>query len=220
MILRPTAGPDDWKAFLAKPDLHWKPGRSAMEAAHAWEAVAGMPPEVAAVFPGAELLLAIPEYQVPLPGGDSASQNDVFALLRDPAGLIVCMVEAKRDETFGPTLGEWLAGASNGKLERLVAITAMLGLPPSGLDPRLRYQLFHRAASALLTARRFHATRAVLLVQSFSPQHRWFDDFARFLDLFGVAPAQGVLQPIPVPAEVSFACVWVHSPLTTEEATQ
>ena len=35
-----------------------------------------------------ELLLAIPEYKVSLPGGGAASQNDIFCLARNRHGLV------------------------------------------------------------------------------------------------------------------------------------
>ena len=105
-IYIPTSGPNDWRRFLAKPDLHWAVGYSARTLASSWEAAQGLPPEVADVLTPAfgpiELLLAIPEHQVPLPGGRAASQCDVFALLRSPDALITCAVEGKVDEPFEP----------------------------------------------------------------------------------------------------------------------
>lgn len=50
MILRPTTCPEDWRVFLAQPELHWKPGRSAMKTAHSWEGAQGVPQEIAALF--------------------------------------------------------------------------------------------------------------------------------------------------------------------------
>ncbi|WP_171043018.1 DUF6946 family protein [Maritimibacter alexandrii] len=216
MILRPTTSPEDWKAFLAQPDLHWKPGRSAMETAFAWEGAKGLPLEIAAMLPGAKLLLAIPEYKVALPGGGADSQNDVFALVRDENGLIPVMVEAKRDESFGPTLGEWLVDASTGKKARLAAICDLLGLDPAALDPGLRYQLFHRTASALVTAARFHADRAAMVVQSFSPERRWYEDFAAFAALFGDAPAPSAALNRVLPNGKTLLLGWASCPLLTE----
>jgi hypothetical protein len=45
-ILIPTDSFEDWRGFLARPDLHWKVGYSAMTVARAWEAAQGFPPEV------------------------------------------------------------------------------------------------------------------------------------------------------------------------------
>jgi hypothetical protein len=218
MILRPTNTPDDWKAFLAKPELHWKPGRSAMETAHAWEGANGLPNELAALFPGAEMLFAIPEWRVPLPGGERDSQNDVFALLSDDRGLVPVMVEAKRDEPFGPTLGEWLRTPSTGKTARLAAICEMLGLDPAKLAPELRYQLFHRTASAVVTAQRFHASRAAMVVQSFSPEHSWFTDYAAFASLFGLAAELDTIAEAVLPTGVRLSIGWAQCRLTTESS--
>ncbi|HHS93756.1 MAG TPA: hypothetical protein ENK63_00220 [Rhodobacterales bacterium] len=216
MILRPTSGPEDWRAFLAKPE-HWRPGRSAMETAHAWEGAEGLPPEIATLLPGASLFLAIPEYKVPLPGGQRESQNDVFALLVDDLGVFPCMVEAKRDEPFGPTLDEWRAKPSKGKTERLEAICGLLGLDPGALDGSLRYQLFHRTASAAITAQRLRSPRAAMVVQSFSPERRWFGDFFAFAALFGLAPEPDRAVSTDLPGGIALSLAWASAPLRTQE---
>src|SRR5947208_2443469 len=195
-IVVPTHGVQDWQQRLADPTKHWRTGYSARALAHAWEAASGLPPEVAALFGPlgkVELLLAIPEYDVPLPGGERPSQNDVFALMRIKDGLIVAMVEGKVSESFGPTLEEWRKDASAGKAERLAYIKAKLGLandPPPGI----RYQLLHRAGSAVIEAERFHARDAAMIVHSFSPEQASLGDYQAFLALFGKqgGPAQMV----------------------------
>lgn len=216
MILRSTKGPEDWRDFLADRERHWKPGRSAMEAAHSWEAQKGLPPEIAALFPkGTELLLAIPEYKVVLPGGGHGSLNDVFALLRDDSGLTVCMVEAKRDESFGPRLGDWRHEASAGKAARLEFICETLGIDDEDLADDQRYQFLHRAASAVVTAERFHAGRAALIVQSFSPENRGLADFARFASLFGLEGRVGASDSFPTPDGVTLRLGWARCSLRT-----
>ena len=220
MILRPTASIEDWREFLAKPDLHWKPGRSAMETAHAWEQAQGLPPEIAELFPeGTELLLAIPEYKVPLPGGARDSQNDVFALLAEGNSLIACMVEAKRDEPFGPTLADWQGGGGAGKNQRLAALTEILCLDPAVLVPDIRYQLVHRAASAVLTARRFRTRRAAMVVQSFSSEHRWFEDYSRFVALFGMPAERNRIVTAQLHDEMELSFGWASAPIRTEAIT-
>jgi hypothetical protein len=190
-ILVPTRGAEDWQRLLADPIKHWKRGYSAMAAALCWEAAKGLPPEVAAILgPDARLLLAIPEHKVALPGGRRESQCDVFGLVGLDAGLCALAVEAKVNETFGPTVGEWLQDASPGKAERLATICAMLGTPCPP-PPELRYQLFHRTAAAIVEADRFGAGTAAMIVHSFSPDHRWFEDFAAFCHLLGAEPACG-----------------------------
>lgn len=187
-IYVPTAGPDDWKRFLAKPDLHWALGRSARTTAHAWEAAEGAPPEVEAILGRAlgpvRLLLAIPEHKTPLPGGSRDSQTDVFALFRAEGGLVAAAIEAKVEEPFGPLVSEWSADPSPGKTERLAHVCGRLGLEPSGVGD-LHYQLLHRTAAAVIEAERFHAATAAMIVHSFSPQKTWFDAFARFAARLG-----------------------------------
>jgi hypothetical protein len=135
-IYRPTASADSWRAFLAQPDLHWATGYSARTAAHCWEGSSGLPPEIRNILEPvvgpAELLLAIPEHKVALPGGWRESQCDVFALVRGTATVVALAVEAKVDEPFGPTLAEWMKNASAGKRERLAFILAALGVNRHG----------------------------------------------------------------------------------------
>lgn len=189
-IYVPSEGPDAWRSLLAKPELHWARGYSARSLAHCWEAADGLPAEVAAVlepaFGPTELLFAIPEHKVALPGGRRESQCDVFALVRGKSELIACAVEGKVDEPFGPSLAEWLEEASPGKLERLRFIQGCLGLEGE-LDGAVRYQLLHRTAAAVVEAERFTAGAAAMVVHSFSPEDRWRDDFERFLELFSDA---------------------------------
>lgn len=190
-ILTPSSGPDDWQQFLADPHKQWKRGYSAMAAALSWEAAKGLPPEIAALFgPHAELLFAVPEHKVALPGGRRESQCDVFALVRADDETIAVSVEAKVNEPFGPTVGEWMVGGSPGKVERITYIRHLLGLPDDPLRD-VRYQLLHRSAAAVIEAMRFKTDRAAMVVQSFSQEHRWFEDFAAFTALLGLEAERG-----------------------------
>ena len=187
-IFVPTVSGSDWQRLLGKPKLHWKSGRSAMSAAACWEEnEPQLPSEISDVLQASgdrslsslELLVAIPEWEVDLPGGDRPSQTDVLAITRNEFGLVILGVEAKVDEPFGPTLGEKKAEASEGQLERISYLERELGCT-SSLEDSIRYQLLHRTVSAILTARSFHAGIAVMLVHSFSPNSRWREDFEAF----------------------------------------
>jgi hypothetical protein len=63
------------------------------------------------------------------------------------------------------------------------------------LDPArvgtLRYQLLHRAASAIYEAKRYRCRHALMLVHSFSLTQRWFEDFVAF----SVAMEMPIEQP-------------------------
>jgi len=189
-IFVPTTGPEDWRRLLADPIKHWKRGHSAMATALSWESAQGLPKEIAAILgEESELLLAIPEHKVPLPGGIRDSQCDVFALVRTENATCALAVEAKVNEPFGPTIGEWTKESSEGRHTRLKAICNLLGAnyPPSS---ELRYQLFHRAAAAAIEASRFNTDRSAMIIHSFSQDHRWFDDFSAFCEYLGIKAAK------------------------------
>jgi hypothetical protein len=203
-IFVPTLSGAAWQALLAKPVLHWKPGKSAMSTAVCWEAAAThLPTEIEACLASSgepalaslRLLLAIPEWEVPLPGGETTSHTDVLAIASNPLGLVSIAVEAKVDEEFGPTLGEKRSAASAGQIERLDYLHSVLGVK-SPLPDSLRYQLLHRTASAVLIARDFHAATAVMIVQSFSPEDRWREDFRAFASALGTPRESG--QPLKI----------------------
>src|SRR6266850_3014165 len=175
-ILTFTSGPEDWQALLADPTKHWKTGCSARTLAYCWEEAAeGFPPEVSKALQQTDEaslreltpILAIPEFKVPLPGGVRPSQNDLFVLARGAKGPVSIMVEGKVSESFGPTLGEWRNEASQGKKQRLQFLLRTLGLMEVP-TASIRYQLLHRAASAVITGEQFRAAAAVMLVHSFS----------------------------------------------------
>jgi hypothetical protein len=190
-ILIPSESFEDWRRFLARPERHWKAGFSAMTVAKAWEAAGGFPPEVRSALDESghpaltnlTPLLIIPEYKIPLPGGSRPSQTDVFVLARGAHALVAIAVEGKVDEAFGPTVGEKRAELSEGVEERYGYLLRCLGLQQA--PSSIRYQLLHRAASAVLGAQEFLVPYAVMLVHSFSPTAKWFNDFAAFAALFG-----------------------------------
>lgn len=191
-IFMPTKGPESWQHLLVGRDRHWKPGYSAYTLAHCWENADGFPREIEelfehssiAGFQAVELVLAIPEYPVPLKGGRRPSYNDIFALGKGSDGeLIAIAVEGKVSESFGPTLKQWNAKQSPGRQARLDYLTGELGLT-SDLPPTLRYQLLHRTVSALLEARRFNASSAVMIVHSFSDSEKGFPDYQAFVAEF------------------------------------
>jgi hypothetical protein len=194
---------EDVIPFLAMPS-HWREGRSAYETAHSWFDCAGsLPPAIAgllatdAALAGARLVRATFEKQTRLDDFGRPSQTDVLAEVVTPSGPATLAVEAKVDETFGPTVAEWSIDASAGKRARLAGLVARLGL---SLDTvaNLRYQLLHRSVAALIEAEANGIADAVLVVQSFStPEIRaGFADFQTFTKAMG-APVEepGRLSP-------------------------
>ena len=112
-------------------------------------------------------------------------------------------------EPVGPTVEEWLTGASAGKEERLRFLCSELGLafPPPG---HVRYQLFHRTVSAILEAKRFRASNAAMVVHSFSPGHDWLEDYQAFLALFGLEAGVDEAVSTRLPTGLPLNSAWVH----------
>lgn len=193
-IFIPTVKPEDWKLFLSEPSNQWKTGYSAKTLAYCWHNANGFPGGVKRVFKNSgielfqdiELLLAFPEYKVPLPPMNAQpSQNDIFILARGNDQLVSVMVEGKVSESFGEIIEEWIRNETEGKRERLnylINELELINLEISGI----RYQLLHRTASAIIEAKRFTAKNALMLVHSFSQSLEGFDDYCNFLALFGL----------------------------------
>lgn len=204
-----------------------------MELAASWERAAssgrGLPGEIEklldqhAMTSGASLLFGIPEHQVPLPGGTRPSQTDLWAVLKTGDGLVSVAVEGKALEPFGPTVDEWLAPPADGKpatsLEgkraRLDYLCDVLGIARLQASP-LRYQLFHRAASAVIEARRIGARTAMLLVQSFDEKSQSWPDFDLFVRQFGASAGRVGICETKCPEVERLLFAWVDSPAMTD----
>ena len=213
-IFVPARSALDWQPLLSRPDRHWKAGYSAMSLACCWqEASDDLPPEIRGLLltgqhPALEapqLLFAMPEFQVDLPGGVRPTQTDVFALVRGRGGLAALAVEGEVEEAFGPTVE---TKRSEGASDRLTFLHDLLGLDPEQ-SGKLRYQLLHRSAAAILLAQKFFAPVAVMVVHSFSQEHRWYDDFERFVDALGRTPARGALIDVGTRGGVELLLGWV-----------
>lgn len=193
----PANDPEDWKPLLAKPEKHWKTGYSAKSLAYCWQQAKDFPPSVKrvfrnsaiALFQNIELLLAFPEYKVPLPPYRSRpSQSDIFILAKVNNQLVSVMVEGKLNESFGETIAEWKLRDKGGKERRLRFLCDLLGFDENRIN-HIRYQLLHRTASAIVEAKKFKAENALMLVHSFSKlqetDDEGFRDYCEFLMLFG-----------------------------------
>lgn len=201
----PSDGPDAWQTFLADPSKQWKTGYSAKTLAHSWEADDRLPDEIVSLIrtiprykrEEPELLMAMPEWKVPLPGGRRPSQNDVLALIGVGDDLMVAAVEGKVSESFGDTIESWFAEPSEGRRVRLQYLCGLLGMvfPPDG---NLRYQLFHRAASAVIESRRFRARTPAMIVHSFSPNVAGLEDYKAFVETLGGSPDSDEMSEVNV----------------------
>jgi len=189
--------PEDVIPHLGSPS-HWQPGRSAKSAADLWFKSNDIPNSVARVlkgdehFAGAKLLDAFLERGVDLGDGKQPSQTDVMAIVRIGDEIGILAVEAKVDETFGPTVDEWLREPESGtssRRARLEHLCKTLGLAASEVGS-LRYQLIHRTASAVFEAKRYCSRQTAMLVQSFCPKRSWFEDYAAFVKAMGLGSTE------------------------------
>ena len=150
------------------------------------------------------------------PGDTRPSQTDLWAVLRTESGWMSLAVEAKAREPFGPTIGEWLNEASEGKRTRLKNLCETLGVSP-GVGLELRYQLFHPAASAVLEARRIGAETALLLVHNFYPATEAWHDYQAFVAQFGNSACRNGVCEVTCPSAKRLLFAWVDSPTATDD---
>jgi hypothetical protein len=129
-------------------------------------------------------------------------------LARSAAGPVVIMVEGKVNESFGPTLEAWRHDASPGKEERLRFLLQILGLSATPWGT-IRYQLLHRAASALITGEQYRGVAAVLLVHSFSEDRVGWSDYQAFTRLFGVEASLEAVQRLGTASTIPLFGLWV-----------
>jgi Domain of unknown function (DUF6946) len=180
--------PEDVVRHLGKQEKHWKEGRSAHALTVLWSKVNALPPLVETVlkcrFQSPELIDAFLERQTDLGSDGRASQTDLLAIVGIGQDLAIVAVEGKAGEPFDKRVEEWLR--DNGKKDaRLTCLCETLGLSRDAALP-LRYQLLHRSVSAVLEARRYRASVAMLLVHSFKEDKKGFADFASFLKALGL----------------------------------
>lgn len=214
-VFVPTQTGTDWQRLLAKPKTHWKTGASAMTCAASWEAAAdSLPPEITRLLESSRepmlmsqrLLVAIPEWQVPLRGGTTKSSTDVLAICRNDLGLCILGVEAKVLEDFGPTLAEKRSENSAGQSERMTYLHSLLRV--DRFEDGIRYQLLHRTASALLTAREFHAAAAVMLVHAFDTPATQRGDFEAFRVAMHATEIAPMLYKVPSFEDPALYLAW------------
>ena len=116
-------------------------------------------------------------------------------------------------------MGQWRENASEGKNTRLRFLCEELAIPYPPPD-EIAYQLLHRTVSAIIEARRFLASDAIMLVHSFSPEDAWFNDYARFLSLLGLTARVGGLVTVPGRREPALHLAWVRGNLRYTEASR
>lgn len=219
-IFIPTKDAESWRDLLADKDKHWRKGFSAMSTALSWENDENIPPEIQSVisenfdFNDLELLLVLPEYKVDLPGGTRPSQNDVLAVFTTKKSLTVMTVEGKAKEDFDDIIIKWKEKTSDVGIEkRLGFILEKIGIKDKNIDS-LRYQLFHRLASAVIIAEKFHAENAIMIIQSFNDNNNenHFNDYVNFTKLYGISSTEkSKLYKLTDLNGINVFAAWIYS---------
>jgi len=219
-IFVPTKDFECWRELLADKNKHWKVGYSAMSTAMSWEKSKDIPAEIRNVlaenpdFKDLELLLAIPEYKVDLPGGTKPSQNDILAVFTNKQSLAVMVVEGKASENFDKTIFKWKQSTSaSGVEKRLSFILDKIGIKDDKIDA-LRYQLFHRLASSVIMAEKFHAKNAIMIIQSFTENDKenHFVDYANFIQRFNISNVEkSKLYKLDHVEGINIFAAWIQS---------
>ncbi|AFM14185.1 DUF6946 family protein [Turneriella parva] len=201
---------DDWIEVVTR--RHYKQGHSAYECAHRWKNVGSRFPEPIAsicrksrlqVLEGMEIKQLYAEFPVWLDTHSTPSKNDLMIFAEGPGNRkVVVAVEAKCDESFAQPVDTWIRtadkpvprrqrklfkgayGPVERKIRRLKFLNAILSTD-IGAESTVRYQLLHRTASAVLTARQTYAEAAVVLIQAFTESEGNFRDFQDFCKLLG-----------------------------------
>ncbi|MBX9897247.1 MAG: hypothetical protein K2Y17_05000 [Qipengyuania sp.] len=188
----PLRAPEDVIPHLGAPH-HWKQGRSAKHLIDSWWTANEIPASLkrlldeAPEWRNAVLIDAFAERCTSLEDSrPSHSQSDLLAIVGVGNGIAVLSIEAKVDEGFDRTVGEWIGDGSKGKALRLARLRALLGIEDR-IVSELRYQLLHRTAAAVLEAKRYRTNQAAMIVQSWCPERSSLDDYSAFCRVLGIA---------------------------------
>lgn len=224
-----TRGAGSWRDRLAQPDTQWKRNFSAFETAVSWELSSsygsGLPRPIDALFRTAGydepvLAIAVAEHKVVLPGGNAASQCDVWAVVHTSAGMVSLAVEAKAKESFGDDILErWLvAGETKNSISNRKQRWDYLRehLPQASSLLQVRYQMLHRCAASVIEARRFGFRHAAFIVQAFDTPNTSFLDYVTFCDALGLPAARGTMARTSVDG-ISLGVGWADCALASDE---
>jgi len=198
---------EDWQNIVGKDKF--KKGFSAYELAYSWLHKPGHFPEsIQKIFNASDyqifndlvLNYAIVENPIFLDNFKGPSMNDlmVFAGSKRIKSSIVIAVEGKVNESFDKYIFEWIRDNSENpkksRKNRLQYLNEQLGTCLTE-ESKIRYQLVHRTASAIIEAKKNGIDNAMLLIHSFKSKNKSkskcnFKDYNDFITLFGITNAE------------------------------
>jgi hypothetical protein len=219
----PLLEPEQAKPLLKWPDIQWKPQKSAYETAHAWINAGklsggGIPSSARAVLDQAQewrdakVVIGLFEHATALDTQTGPSTTDILVVCDVASGLGAMAVEGKAGEDFDKLVKTYRL-QSPGKEARLKWACDQFGIQPDVCGD-LRWQLFHRTLSAVIEAKHFKSSQALMLVHDFSGVDAHFGDYEAFgtaIGYKGMAP--GALTPSREFNGVSLRLGWVSDKL-------
>lgn len=192
-----------------------------MSLAQSWQSAHGFPPEVLAAFrtrpdlgfDNVYFLAGFVEFKTKLPSRGHASQSDLMVIGKVGNQLVVVAVEGKANEGFSSTVASWLkADKKGGRRKRLNSLCSTLGVSPEKVQ-NVRYQLIHRAVSAIETAKDFNAQHAIMLVHAFANRPVDFLAYSELLSLLNLNAAKSEVQSAGCRKGINLHFCWVPAQL-------
>lgn len=161
---------DDWKEFTPpkNPDVQWKDGRSAKEFANYIINGNGyIPKEIEDILLSLgcntnSIFYGEPEAITSLTGRGGGRNHDLLLVQENE---VVVGIEAKSDESFGKIVyKELFNGISDNKIKRINSLYNDLYGYDICNNTDVRYQLLTATAGILKEAKKFNASKAVLII--------------------------------------------------------
>ncbi|MED2974873.1 hypothetical protein P4361_21890 [Fictibacillus sp. B-59209] len=168
----------EWQMYSppASKDLHWVDGRSAKELAKAWVNENGVPhvPQVLSLLMQShtttlnlEIESAIPECKTVLDSYGKGRMHDLLLIGKTGNEKVVISIEAKVDETFGPTIRERRRyNPVKSNVDKRIAHLSDALISENNFE-HLRYQLLHGIGGTLIEAKKQGANFAIFVVHEF-----------------------------------------------------
>jgi hypothetical protein len=221
---KPIENITDWY-HLAPPkkkNLHWKPGRSAMEEASSWFSTPTVPKELRKLFDSCDATCGlvvdeiIPEKVTKLDEFRGEHRNHDLVITGASRGRkVLACIEAKADESFGEIAGQYVNKAQHrnprSKIpERFKLMCKLLFGGESNEANDVRYQLLTGAAGTIIEAQEQHAEVAAFVIHEFigctqeDKVQSNTNDLNRFVELltgkeFNCLSAGQMIGPITLP---------------------
>lgn len=194
---------EDWHEIVG--DRNWGEGKSAQLLASSWIKVVNnkgaFPKEVQGLikektlFNNIKIIYGIIESPVELDTGRGQSMSDLMLYCskngKDNCMDFIIAVEGKADEPFGDIVEKWIRNGNDNptktRTNRLNFLNQLLGLEIKEYS-KIKYQLIHRTASAILEAKKYGIRECMMLVHIFKKTERDYNkslnDYSEFLKLF------------------------------------